>query len=835
MRAFPDTLPIDDVLPEVLAALEAGPNAVLQAPPGAGKTTRVPLALLDAPWRGKAGRIVMLEPRRLAARAAAARMAATLGEAVGETVGYRIRLDTKIGPKTRIEVVTEGILTRMIQTDPELSGVSCVIFDEFHERSLNADLGLALALEAQGALRDDLRVLVMSATLDAGPVAELMGGCPMITSEGRAYPVETRYVPPSGRKPPRTEDHVAGVVRQALEEEPGSVLVFLPGQAEIRRVESRLAGSVPPDVAVHPLYGDLPQAKQDAAISPAPAGTRKVVLATTIAETSLTIEGIRVVVDSGLTRLSRFEPRSGMSRLVTDTVSQAAAEQRRGRAGRLEPGVCYRCWGEPQQRALPPFARPEIMETDLAPLALELARWGAGDDPAMLPWLDAPPAAHYAQARDLLTVLGALDEAGRITSHGQALAPLPLHPRLAHMVVRGRALGQGGLACLIAALLSERDVLRGGRSNRDLRARVAAVSKQGDAPADADPGAVRRVREVSKQVARAAGVKDPARDASATGLLLALAYPDRVAQRRGGQYRLANGRGALLPGDEPLAAEDWLAVADVDAGTGPQARIWLAAPVSPADLEAAFADEITEGAFVVWDNQAEAVAARRQRRLKKLVLDDRALDTVPPEQTVEAVCEGIRQIGLHAMPWTSETEAFRQRIAFLRRVEGAEAGWPDVSDAGLLESLDDWLAPFLPGILKRVQFRRIDLKSALESLLPWDMRQRLDREAPTHLQVPSGHRHRLDYAPETPVLPVKLQEMFGASETPRIAGGRVAVVIHLLSPARQPLAVTQDLPFFWREAYPGVKAEMRGRYPRHPWPDDPLTADPTARTNRKKR
>lgn len=825
-----DALPIDPVLPELLAALAASANAVLQAPPGAGKTTRVPLALLDAPWLG-GGRIVMLEPRRLAARAAAARMARSLGEAVGETVGYRIRLDTRVGPKTRIEVVTEGILTRMVQSDPELTGVACLIFDEFHERSLNADLGLALALEVQGALREDLRILVMSATLDAAPVADLMGGCPMVTSEGRAFPVEVRHVPPS-RPETRLEDHVAAVVRQALTEEPGSALVFLPGQAEIRRVEQRLAGTLPAGVSVHPLYGDLPQAKQDAAIAPAPEGVRKVVLATTIAETSLTIEGIRIVVDSGLTRAPRFEPRTGMSRLETVKVSQAAAEQRRGRAGRLEPGVCYRCWPEAAHKALPAFGRPEILDADLAPLALDLAQWGAAD-PTALPWLDAPPAAHYAQARGLLARLGAVDGDGRITPHGLALAPLPLHPRLAHMVEAGKRLGHGPLACLLAALLSERDILRGGRSDCDLRTRVAILLREDDAPAGADPGAVRRVREAARQVARAAGVKGQARDASATGLLLALAYPDRVGQRRGGQVRLANGRGAALPEGDALAAADWLAVADVDAGKAAQARIWLAAPLSVAEIEDAFSSEIEEGAFVVWDPREDAVAARRQRRFGALVLKDEPLPALPADRTAEAVCEGLRQIGLHALPWSPETEALRHRLAFLHRVEGAEEGWPDVSDAALLAGLEHWLGPFLAGITRRAHFKRIDLKAALEAMLPWDMRRRLDAEAPTHLAVPSGNRHRLDYSGEEPVLPVKLQEMFGARETPRIAGGRVPVVIHLLSPAQRPLAVTKDLPFFWREAYPAVKAEMRGRYPRHPWPDDPLAADPTARTKRR--
>ncbi|MDR3044037.1 MAG: ATP-dependent helicase HrpB [Desulfovibrio sp.] len=873
-------LPVDAELPRLLGALADGARVVLQAPPGAGKTTRVPLALLAAPWLD-GRKVVLLEPRRLATRAAARRMAATLGEAVGDTVGYRMRLDTRVGPRTRVEVVTEGVLTRMLQADPELADVGCVIFDEFHERNLHADLGLALCLDCQEGLRPDLRLVVMSATLDCGPVAALLNGCPVIESAGRAFPVATRHLPPvrnwlpyDTTPPGVLEDAVADAVRRALHEEPGSLLVFLPGAGEIRRTAERLAGlSATPHgpVTVHALYGDLAPELQDAAIAPAPFGTRKVVLATAIAETSLTIDGVRVVIDAGLARVPRFDPRSGMSRLVTERVSLAGADQRRGRAGRTGPGVCWRLWREGEEAALRPFARPEILDADLAPLLLELALWGVPDASA-LRWLDGPPRANLAQARELLTLLGALDGAGRITPHGRRVAALPLHPRLAHMVVRAGELELGATACCVAALLEERDPLR--EAGADLRQRVALLAGGGRKADNGGYGGngpmLVRLREAARQVARLAGVdldaaasrgkgaRQGARPApDATGEVLALAYPDRVAEGRGqGQFRLACGRGAYLPPEDPLSREPFLAVGDMD-GDAARGRIRRCAPLARAHIEEAFAASIVEGTFVVWDDRAEAVAARRQRRLGALVLDDVPHDAADPEAVAAAVVAGIRSIGLHCLPWTPELEQWRARVVLLRGLEAEETEraaegapptppypgesawsevsiWPDVSDAALLAGLEHWLGPYLHGITRRAQFARIDLADALAALLPWELTRRLDAEAPERIEVPSGSRVLVDYAAEGgPVLAVKLQEMFGAGETPRVAGGRVPLVVHLLSPAGRPLQVTRDLAGFWRTGYPAVRAEMRGRYPKHPWPEDPLAAPPTRLTTRR--
>ncbi len=826
-------LPIDAVLPQVRRALADGCTLVLQAPPGAGKTTRVPLALLDEPWLD-GGRIVVLEPRRLAARAAAAHMAALLGEPIGETVGYRIRLDSRVGPRTRIEVVTEGILTRRLQADPALSGIAAVLFDEFHERSLHADLGLALCLEAQAALRPDLRLVAMSATLDGEPLARLMGGAPIVTSTGRAHPVETRYTePPGGR---RFEDHVAASVLGALAEAAaGDVLAFLPGAAEIRRVLARLEerGSGP-GILLAPLYGALPRTAQDAAIVPAPPGRRKVVLATDIAETSLTIEGVRVVVDGGLARAPRFDPRTGMTRLETVRVSQASADQRRGRAGRLGPGVCYRLWHEAEHRLLPPFTPPEIMHADLAPLALELAAWGAAD-PAGLAWLDPPPAAAFAQARGLLAWLGALDTDGRITPHGRRMAGLALHPRLAHMVLAAAEHGLGGLACDVAALLADRDVLRGADArDADLRTRLAALADprgEGGVDRSARQQALTAARQWRRRLGLGTEPGDPAR----AGAVLALAYPDRVAQRRSaaGQFRLRNGRGAVLPPHDPLAAADWLAVADLD-DAGRDARIFLAASLDRAEVEALFGESVTTADDVWWDEAAQSVAARRRHRLGALVSRDEPLADPPPERVARALLDRVRSHGLEVLPWTKALSQWQARVMLLRAVEAPPRDWPDVSDAALLDGLDDWLAPYLPGLPRRRPWPALDLGAALRGLLSWSRQRALDEAAPTHLTVPSGSRHALDYAaPDGPVLAVKLQEMFGLAETPRIAGGRVPVLLHLLSPAGRPVQVTRDLAGFWATGYAAVKADLKGRYPRHPWPDDPLSALPTARTKRR--
>ena len=814
-------LPIVPLLPEVAAALAGAGVAVLQAPPGAGKTTGVPPALLDAPWLG-GRKILVLEPRRLAARAAARRMAAEMGEEVGATVGYRVRFDSRVGPETRIEVVTDGVFLRQLQEDPTLPGVGAVLFDEFHERRLDSDLVLALCLEARAAVRDDLRLLVMSATLDGEPVAALLGGAPLITSEGRSFSVETVHLP-SGTGV-RVEDAVAAAVRRALAEEAGDVLAFLPGSAEIRRCATRLEGTVDAAVTLAPLYGDLALEEQDRAIKPSPPGRRKVVLATSIAETSLTIEGVRVVVDGGLMRLPRFDPGSGMSRLDTVRVSRASADQRRGRAGRTQPGICYRLWPEAEQRALQPFSPPEILSADLAPLALELAEWGIADA-GSLSWLDPPPAA-LGQARKLLHQLGAIDRTGAITAHGRAMAALGAHPRLAHLMVRGKALGQGALACTLAALLGERDILRGPGRDADLRARVELVAAGGRGP-------VQQVRQAAAQLRRQLRVSaDEPIEPNHTGALLALAYPDRIGQRRpggGGQYRLAGGRGAVLPAGDPLAAEEWLAVADVD-GDKREARLFLAAPLTLAEIEENFADVIESVDFVVWDGREQAVQARRQRRLGALVLADEALAEPGRERVTAALLDGIRQQGLGLLPWSEAANEWRARVGFLRRTLGEE--WPDLSDAALLETLEEWLAPYLEGCSRASHLRRLDLMDILQAKLDWKQRQALDDLAPSHLTVPSGSRVALDYSGEAPVLAVKLQEMFGARETPTLAGGRVAVVLHLLSPARRPVQVTRDLAGFWASSYREVKADLKGRYPKHPWPDDPLTAPPTARTKR---
>jgi len=845
MPILSPTLPIEPVLPELLSALAERGLAVLQAPPGAGKTTRVPLALLDEPWL--AGRkIVVLEPRRLAARAAARRMAAMLGESVGQTVGYRVRLDTRVGPKTRIEVVTDGLFLRQLQDDPAIEEVGAVLFDEFHERGIDSDLALALCLEARGALRDDLRLCVMSATLDGAPVAALLGGAPMVTSKGRAFPVETRHLdaPAPGV---RIEDAVASTVRRALAEEPGNLLVFLPGAGEIRRVQALLDGAgLEPNVHLAPLYGDLPADAQDRAIGPTPPGVRKVVIATPIAETSLTIEGIRVVIDSGLMRVPRFDPRSGMTRLVTVKVSQASAEQRRGRAGRLEPGVCYRLWPEPAHRALPPFTAPEILDADLAPLALELAMWGVADANS-LTWLDPPPASSMAQARELLRELGALDEGGAVTTHGRRMAGFGVHPRLSHMMLAGKERGLGGLACQVAALLGERDIVKAqpGFRDSDLRLRVELLRGLDDdgrfggrlrtgRGLTVERGGAQQALKQSRQWMRQLRVNADEGDVGSTGLLVALAYPDRIGQRRSGsgaggqaaQYRLSNGRGAFFAQPEPLSAEDWLAVADLD-GAAREARIFLAAPVTQAELEDAFAGQIRNETVVAWDGREQAVLARRRRMLFALALEDKRLPDPPTDAITAAMVQGIREMGLACLPWSDELRKWQARVSFLRRVEGEE--WPDVSDGALLATLEEWLAPFLSGVSRRAHLDRLDLGGALKGLLPWAMQKRLEAEAPTHVEVPSGSRVPIDYTAEEPVLAVRLQEMFGLAETPRIAGGRIPLLLHLLSPARRPVQVTRDLASFWANAYKAVKADLKGQYPKHHWPDDPMQAEPTAR------
>ena len=822
-------LPVDEVIPALTAALGKGNNAVLQAPPGAGKTTRIPLALLNEPWlNGK--RILMLEPRRLAARSAAHYMARQLNEPAGATVGYRVRMDSRISKHTRIEVLTEGVLTRLLQDDPNLTDVGLVIFDEFHERSLQADLGLALCLEIQTALRDDLRLLVMSATLAGEAVSTLLGDAPIITSTGRSFPVETRYLPPDPRRTTGHAflDHVAAAIKRAITEESGNILVFLPGRAEIKRVERLLRESEPgSQIRICPLYGELSKDAQDQAILPTPAGQRKVVLATAIAETSLTIEGIRVVIDSGWEREPRFDPVSGLTRLTSLPASQASAEQRRGRAGRLEAGVCYRLWSTSAHHKLQEYNRPEILDADLAPLALDIAQWGSGD-PKALAWLDPPPAAHYAQARELLQELGALNDKGTITAHGRRMAPLAMHPRLAHMVLKGMELKLGALACDLAALLGERDIIKGQR-DADLQLRLQALHTV-HAIEGIDRATCARARKQAEQWRRQMQIDDRDRaHAEYAGVLLAYAYPDRIAQRRPGnepRYLLANGRGAVFAQHEPLSMMEYIVAAHLDGAQG-EARIFLAAAISRAELEEHCADLITIRDIIEWDDRNECVQARRQRRMGALILGDAPLSDPDPQAVIRAMLHGIREMGIACLPWHKNLRAWQQRVQFLHRLEPQH--WPDVSDETLLVTLEDWLAPYLKGVTRRAHLDNIDLHAVLSAQLDWERQRAMDKLAPTHIIVPSGSRIPIDYDNEPPVLAVRLQEMFGLKETPRIAGGRVALLLHLLSPARRPVQVTQDLAGFWANSYFDVRKDLKGRYPKHHWPDDPLQAQATAR------
>jgi ATP-dependent helicase HrpB len=778
--------------------------------------------LLSCSW-ASGGRILLLQPRRLAARAAASGIAARLNEPTGRTAGYRVRLERKIGPETRIECVTTGLFLRQIQGDPELRGVAAVLFDEFHERSLDADLALALSLEAQAGLRPELRLVVMSATLDTARVAALLPQARTVVSEGRFFPVETRHL---GDAPPasRIEDRVAKAVLHATAAEDGDVLVFLPGLAEIRRLKSALESDLPGDrFALLMLHGDLPPAEPDLALRADPKGRRKIVRATSIAETSLTIDGIRVVIDAGLKRLPHFDPVSGMTRLDTVKVSQAAADQRRGRAGRTAPGIGYRLWSAATERAMAPFDAPEILAADLAPFALELGVWGT-TDPAALALLDPPPEAHLAQARDLLRRLGALDADHRATPHGKAMAALGIHPRLAHMMLKAKEQDRGALAADLAALLSERDLARAGRSDADLRHRLDLLREGGG-----ERGARERIRRSAEAWRRQLGLAvNEARDRDAVGAVTALAYPDRIAQQRGGggQYRLANGKGARLDAADPLAREDFLAVAALD-GDRREASIFLAAPLARAEIEEDFAEHIVEQQSVSWNTRLEQVESKRERRLWSLVLEERPLTSAAKDAVRAAMLDGIRQMGLTALPWSQAASNLRARIAFLRRVDGES--WPDLGDAALLAGLEDWLAPYLDGISRRAHLDRLDLHDALSARLDWKQRQALDAMAPTHLTVPSGSRVPIDYDPPVPVLAVRLQEMFGAAETPKLANGRIPVLLHLLSPARRPVQVTQDLRSFWANGYASVRSDLRGQYPKHYWPDDPLQAEPTAR------
>ncbi|MFO1147161.1 MAG: ATP-dependent helicase HrpB [Alsobacter sp.] len=814
MRTFDAPLPIDAVLEPLAAALRAHRSAVLVAPPGAGKTTRVPLALLDEPW--VAGRkLVLLEPRRLAARAAAERMARTLGERVGETVGLRVRLGSRIGPRTRIEVVTEGVFARMILDDPELGGVAAVLFDEFHERSLDADLGLAFALDAQGALREDLRLLVMSATLDGARVGRLLGDAPLVQSEGRSFPVETLY---RGRDPlRRIEDEVADAALRALRAEPGSLLVFLPGQGEIRRVEERLRERIADaSVDLAPLYGAMDQQAQDLAVQPAAAGRRKVVLATSIAETSLTIEGVRVVIDSGLARVPRFEPALGLTRLETVKVSRAAADQRRGRAGRTEPGVCWRLWEEAATGSLDPFARPEILSADLSGLLLDCAAWGVAD-PTRLAFLDPPPVPALAEARRLLRELDALDADGRLTGEGRAIRTLALPPRLARMVVAAGRRGEARLAADVAAVITERGL---GGGDTHLGHRVDAFRRDRSRRAE-------EMRRLAAGWAEAAGGGPPG-DTARAGPVLALAYPDRVAKARGagGAFLMANGRAGSVEPADPLAREPYLAVAELS-GTAASARILLAAPLTQDAIEEDFAAHVVSREETVFDKASASLRARRSRRLGAIALSEQTLPVAPGPEAGRLLAEGVAGLGIHRLPWSKAQLQLRHRVEFLRR---GDPSWPDLSDAGLAAHAADWLGPFVEHRTGLAQLTADDLGQALAALLPWDLSRRLEAEAPTHFAAPTGNHHAIDYdAEEGPVLAIRVQELFGLREHPALAGGRLPLVLHLLSPAHRPIQITRDLPGFWQGSWSAVKAEMKGRYPRHPWPDDPASAAPTAR------
>lgn len=828
-------VPVDAILPALMHALQASSRAILVAPPGSGKTTRVPLYLagLIGEISALPGKILVLEPRRLAARSASRYMARMLGQTIGEQVGFRVRLENKVSGDTRVELITEGILTRKLLADPELKGVACVIFDEFHERNLQADLGLALCLEAQQALRPDLKLVVMSATLDVAALSEFLAPCPVLQAEGRIWPVNIRYVPPVRRAGQRPDpacmvaESVALAVRRALAEETGSVLAFLPGTGEIRRAAALLHGHLPAGTQLFPLYGDLPAAEQDAAINPCPIGQRKVVLSTALAETSLTIEGVRVVVDGGFSRTARHDSATDMNRLVTERVTQSGADQRAGRAGRTEPGVCYRLWDKGDM--LLPQARPEIMEGDLAPLLLDCLIWGA--QPETMSWLTLPPESAMTRARQTLTLLGVLDN-GYLTPHGKALARLPLHPRLGHMVLMAGE--HTALAACLAAIVSDRDPQPG---HADIRTRLACFHSN------------QRLKRMAEQIYGLSGSSSPFRlpapqDEDMSGLLLSLAWPDRIAQRREpGSFRLASGKGAFLPIDDPLAHAPLLAIASLHSSTSSNfassnfadSRIFLAAPLSLTDLDQGHGFRIRTVDTVCWDKREQTMAAVSRVCLDALILEERPLPLSGElaDAARQACMEGIRSLGLSVLPWTDDLRQWQSRVVLLRALE-PEQGWPDVSDPALLDSLELWLEPHLSGITRRTHFARISLAEALHSLTPWPLDQRLSQEAPTRITVPTGNSIRIDYTCDGgPALAVKLQEMFGQVTTPTIASGRVPLTLHLLSPAGRPLQVTRDLEHFWNVSYFAVRADMRGRYPKHPWPDKPLDAMPTARVKKK--
>jgi len=829
-------LPINSVIPDLKNALRSG-SAILAAPPGSGKTTIVPLALLEEPWL-KDKKIVILEPRRLATRAAAARMATLLGEPVSRTIGYQIRFDRRVSPATRIEVVTEGILTRRIQEDNELQDTGLVIFDEFHERSIHADLALALCLDLC-QLREDLRILVMSATLDTGPIAELLGKAPVVKGEGRTHPVSIDYLPQ--KVTGRVASTTAAGIRRVFKENPGDILSFLPGAGEIKDVARQLKDDPAIDkTIIAPLYGNLCQKEQDQAITPDPAGRRRIILSTSIAETSLTIEGISCVVDSGWSRRPRFHPGSGLSRLTTIRVSKAAADQRAGRAGRLSPGHCLRLWTREEQYCLAPFHPPEIVDTDLAQLALELALWGV-QDPAELRWLTPPREGGYQQARELLFSLDALTSSGRITETGRQLAGLAVHPRLGHMLLQGKKIGQASLACDLAALLSERDILRNNAdtATADLQDRLNLLSlwrkKKAAAVKDngGDPGACSRVDKNARTWLQRMHERRKPCDPETAGLLLAFAYPDRVARRRQGRqesYLLSSGRGAKLPKFDPLSISEYLVVPKLDAGSK-QGRIFLAASLSLAELRRQHSSLFSQTTAVYWDNDTRKVIAADRLCLGAIVVEEQPAKKVSPDQVTQALMTGIRDMGISSLPWDRESRQLQARVNCLRSWQPNET-WPDLSDSELIRDLS-WLNPYLAGISKAAQLKQLNLLEIFKTILGWKKQQQLKRLAPTTLTVASGSRIRLRYQQdEPPFLAVRIQEMFGLQETPVICDGRIPILLHLLSPAQRPLQVTTDLAGFWQRTYPEIKKDLKGRYPKHFWPDDPLAAVATRRTKK---
>ena len=795
------TLPVDHILPDLIAALQSHGRAVLQAPPGAGKTSRVPLAMLDAGVTQ--GRIIMLEPRRLATRAAAARLAEQLGEDLGQTIGYRMRGETKTSAAVQIEVVTEGILTRMLQSDPSLQGIGAVIFDEFHERSLNADLGLALCWEVREALRPDLQIVVMSATLDAGPVAALLNDAPMVTSEGRSFPVTRHFLDKPIPKGQRLEAACADLVIKAVADTDGGVLVFLPGEGEIRRVASAIEGRLPKDCAVRPLYGAMPFAQQRAAIAPVTSG-RKIVLATSIAETSLTIEDIWAVVDAGKSRRARFDTGSGMSRLVTERVSKAEAAQRAGRAGRVAAGDAYMLWTKGEDGALAAFPPAEIEAADLAPLALDLAQWGSDD----LAFLTPPPEAALAEARGLLQSLDALDADGKITAHGKAMAALPLHPRLAHMLLRA-----GQQAAPLAALLNGRDPIVGRQV--DLAARLALVLGRAPDKAIQSRSALQQIKSEIPRLAKGLDAKP----AMSVGAQLALAYPDRIGLRRAGdaaRYVLSGGKGAVIDDADPLAGQRLIVAADLD-GDAREAKVRKAAMISDAELREIYGPQIRWQTLCTWSKREGKVLTRRQERFGALVLDDRNWPDADDGDVAVAMLDGVRQLGLR---YTPAAARLRARAALV-------AGMPDMTEEHLMATLDEWLLPHLHGVRSGADWKQFDVIEALRALLTWDQMRTLDKAAPAHFLTPLGRKIPIDYDDATPSITLRLQEMFGQTVHPTV--GVTPLRVTLLSPGQKPLQTTQDIPGFWATSYADVRRDMRGRYPRHPWPEDPTQADPTLR------